>query len=325
MRKLKNALFIEFFLSVGLALLMFFVVGLQNGMFLFSIPFEWIGTGLRYLSLWSTFGNVIAIFVYIFLSLLPLIYLLRKRKKIGLTKADALLPIISIYSFYMLYEFINPGLMIDRVPEIMADASSLPFVKMTLVIVFYSLCIGYLILRLAGTLSMSNIDNRFSYLCLGLQRILILVSVIYTFFLGYFYIFEALKNLSKYEAENSALINLLFTVVKYILESLPILFTILILIAAVNLLKEMIGNHMQEEEIIAANQMGRISRHTVYITVMSNITINIIQFLLSNQLNDTMYNLELSLFPLIIAFFAMILSGYFKQTKDLHEDNEMII
>jgi hypothetical protein len=56
-----------------------------------------------------------------------------------------------------------------------------------------------------------------------------------------------------------------------------------------------------------------------------NILSNVLTFVFSKQLNDTAYRLEISLFPLIIAFMAMILSGFFKATKELNEDNEMII
>ena len=91
------------------------------------------------------------------------------------------------------------------------------------------------------------------------------------------------------------------------------------------LLKTMISSHMKEEEIKAANQLGIIGKTSVYVTVIANITLNVIQFLLSSQLNDTSYILEISVVPLIIAFSAIILAGYFRETKELYEDNEMII
>jgi len=207
----------------------------------------------------------------------------------------------------------------------LSDSFALPFIQMSWVIIFYTLWIGYIILRLVGTLSTFNIEDKSSYLNVELQKILIFVSALYTFFLGYFSTFQMLLSLRKYLNEDSSSINLIFVVVKFILVGLPIIFTVQILLAGIMLLKTMVSNHMREEEITAAYQMGIISRRTVYMTVLTNITLNIMQFLLSRQLNDTAYILEISVIPLIIAFAAMILSGYFRKTKELYEDNEMII
>ncbi|MGB4658674.1 MAG: hypothetical protein WBI07_05820, partial [Mobilitalea sp.] len=63
----------------------------------------------------------------------------------------------------------------------------------------------------------------------------------------------------------------------------------------------------------------------VYVTVFSNIVSNVLQFIFSNLLNDIDYSLNISLTPLIIAFLAMILSGYFKESMELYDDNNMII
>jgi len=176
-----------------------------------------------------------------------------------------------------------------------------------------------------GTLSTNGTEDKLSFLCNRLQRILIIVSVFYTFLLGCFTTFQLFIDLSKYLSEGRTPINAVFVVITYLLGGLPMIFTILTLLAGVMLLRAMTTNHMKEEEIKAATAMGLISKRAVYVTVISNITLNIMQFLLSKQLNDTAYSLEISLFPLIIAFSAMILSGYFKETKELQEDNEMII
>jgi len=55
---------------------MFFMVGISNGVYLLSIPFELIEKGLRYLSLSSSIGNAIAILFYVAFSLKPVIYIL---------------------------------------------------------------------------------------------------------------------------------------------------------------------------------------------------------------------------------------------------------
>lgn len=324
MQTIKKGLLLEGFLSVVLASLMFFLAGIRNGIFLLSMPFELIGAGLRKLSLSSGIGNVIAIFLFIMLSLFPVFYFIKKEKKTGLNKVDTLLPVISIYCFYMLYQFINPGLMINQMPDLLAEPSALPYIKLSLSILFYSLSVGYMILRMVKTLSTIEAVDKSNYLYLGLQKILFFVSILYTFFLGYFTTIQFFIDYQKNINEGRSALNTLFIIIKYFLENIPIFYTILILIAGIVLLKAMMSSQ-PGEEVNAANQLGMISTRTVYITVISNIVLNTLQFLLSKRLNDTDFNLEFSLFPLIISFSAMILSGYFKKTKDLSEDNELII
>ena len=251
--------------------------------------------------------------------------MLRLRSKCKLKQVDLLLPIISIYCFYMLYAFVNTELMVNRMPALLADEFSLPFLKVSWVFIFYSLCIGYIVLRMVGNLPTTEEEDRSSYLCVKLQQILLFVSTVYIFFLGYFSTFQMFLNIRKNVDANTSPINVSFVIVKFILESLPGIFTILIMLAGIMLLKTMISSHMKEEEIKAANQLGIIGKRCVYVTLIANITLNVLQFLLPCQLNDMSYLLEISVVPLILAFSAMILAGYFRKTKELYEDNEMII
>jgi hypothetical protein len=214
--------------------------------------------------------------------------------------------------------------MINQMPDLLADTSALPYIKLSLSILFYSLIVGYMILRMVRTLSRIKAVDKTNYLYLGLQKSLLFVSILYTFLLGYFTTIQFFTDYHKNIEEGRSALNTLFIIIKYILENIPILYTILILIAGIVLLKAMMSSQ-PGEEVNAANQLGMLSTRTVYITVISNIVLNILQFLLSKRLNDTDFNLEFSLFPLIISFSAMILSGYFKKTKDLSEDNELII
>ncbi len=324
MQNVKRGFVLEGIFSMGLAVLMFFLAGISNGLFLLSIPFELIGAGLRRLSLSNTVGNGIAVLVFAVISLIPIFYMIYKIKKYRWDKVDVILPIISFYSFYMIYSFINPGLLLNQLPALIADASAMPYIKLSLSILFYSLCISYVILHTVGKLSKENMVNNSHYLYSGLQKILLTISVLYTFLIGYFSTFQLLVDFYKNIKEERSTVSFLFVFIKYTLKNLPILFTILIFMSAILLLKAMITNETREE-MEAANRLGSISRRAVYITVISNITLNGIQFLLSNRLNDTDFSLEFSLFPLIISFSAMIISGYLRKTKELVEDNELII
>jgi hypothetical protein len=239
----------------------------------------------------------------------------------------------------MLYEFINQGLMLNHVPQMLNDTSLLPVIKLALAIIFYSLFLGYLIIRMLDALVKENIEDRMQFLCHGLQKILLALAAVYTLFIGYFVTFQMFSSLNQHAVKTSTIapyfgsitlpsnvmLDQFMVILTYLFQCLPIVYSIFILINGVKLLKVMTSHHMQEEEYIAATQLSNISRKAVYATVFSNLSLNMIQLLLMNHLSGTSFQLEIILSPLIISFGAMILSSYFKETKELQEDNEMII
>ena len=94
------------------------------------LPFELIGKGLRFLSLSSAIGNVIAIIIYAAISMIPAIYVINQRKRGRTHKEDILLVAFTGLLFYSMYMFINPGLMYQKMPDIFSmDQNSLIVMK----------------------------------------------------------------------------------------------------------------------------------------------------------------------------------------------------
>ncbi len=322
--KLRIGLIIEVIIATILATLMYYVVGFNNSLYLLTAPFDLIGKGLRILSLSSFLGNKIAILLYGVIALLPVIILLRKSSS-KFKKSHLLLLFLSIYNFYMLYQFINPILMMNRLPKEIKDVSTLPMLKMSLAVIFYVLCFSYLMVQLLENLQKDNMPRGFGFLCNKLQIILTVVSMIYTFVLGYFKTFDVFKAYDTYLNQNISPMNGVFILLTYILEGIPVVLSIMILLSGIHLLQAMTTNHLQEDEIKAAKQLGSISKITVYITVICNLLLNVLQLLFSKDLVNTDYTIRISFIPLVIAFAAVILSGYFKEAKELQEDNDMFI
>lgn len=75
-----------------------------------TFPLEQIGWGLRQLSLSGAMGNIIAIIIYFLIGFIPcgVYWYLRKNGK--LYKIDAMLPLLSVLLWIVLYYMINPGL-----------------------------------------------------------------------------------------------------------------------------------------------------------------------------------------------------------------------
>jgi hypothetical protein len=157
-----------------------------------------------------------------------------------------------------------------------------------------------------------------------LQKILIFAAGVYIFIFSYFYTFQILIDFKQIDNQFTRL-NTVFLTLKYLLEGIPIVFTVLIFSAGILLLRVMLTDHLKDKEGYTVGYLGLVSRQCIIATVFSNISLNLIQLLLSNYIKNTSYNLNISLIPLIIAFSASILAEYFKEAKVIHEDNEMFI
>lgn len=325
MKKILVALLIEGIAAIALSLFMKYYIGMEEAILLLYIPFDLIGKGLRCLSLQSSIGNILALIIYALLCLTPIFWLVFRKLRKQLNYSDILLPIISIYSFYMLFLFVNPNLMYRHVPELFMDESALSIVRLSLAIIFFTLVIGYLIIRMLTTLSQEKEENRMIFLCRRLQVLLYIISILYTFLLGYFSTFELFSQIDQRSFTTGTQMNQVYVLLSFVLKTVPVLFTIVTLVSGIVLLTTISTKHKQEEEVEAAKRMGMFSRRTAFLTVGCNIALNLFQLVFSSQLNDTSIVLNVSLAPLIISISAMILSGFFKETKELYEENEMII
>ena len=325
MKKILVALLIEGIAAIALSLFMKYYIGMEEAILLLYIPFDLIGKGLRCLSLQSSIGNILALIIYALLCLTPIFWLVFRKLRKQLNYSDILLPIISIYSFYMLFLFVNPNLMYRHVPELFMDESALSIVRLSLAIIFFTLVIGYLIIRMLTTLSQEKEENRMIFLCRRLQVLLYIISILYTFLLGYFSTFELFSQIDQRSFTTGTQMNQVYVLLSFVLKTVPVLFTIVTLVSGIVLLTTISTKHKQEEEVKAAKRMGMFSRRTAFLTVGCNIALNLFQLVFSSQLNDTSIVLNVSLAPLIISISAMILSGFFKETKELYEENEMII
>lgn len=90
----------------------------MQGFELLYLPWEGVSFILRTLSFSGAAGNAVAFLLYVLISLLPIFYLVWEKgiRKKQLYGEDLLLGILSIYTFYLLYAFINPGLLLNRLP-----------------------------------------------------------------------------------------------------------------------------------------------------------------------------------------------------------------
>ena len=138
----------------------------MNILYFLYFPFEGIGRFLRALSLHSGIGNLLAFFLYVCLALLPLgaeaVWFRKAGRRL---RAVELLPLLlGVYSFYLLYAFVNPHIFYKSAPALGGDAEFLPVIKSFWAGLWYLLFFSYPLLCLVEKLGQEAVLDRKEYL-----------------------------------------------------------------------------------------------------------------------------------------------------------------
>ena len=329
-KNIRLKLIFTAFLSVVAAVLAHLYLGIMNGFQLMYIPFDLLGKGLRFLSLSSALGNGAAIAVYLSLAFIPLVYWLIKRKRGNRDTAGFLLPIISIYSLFLIYFFINPGMMVQRLfPEYGSEVMVIS-IKAILAFLFWGMWLSYFLLKSADTVLAPVSYPKSIPMIRQLQLLLKLGAYLYTIIYSFFMIIPVLTEVSgivqtEGAAETAGFIKISLHFLIYIINSIPVAITVLIYVKGFLLFEAMADKHLKEEEQTAAIALGGVSKIGIYGVVICGLASNILKVIMCGYLKDITVNIYLPLFPLITAFVSMILSGYFKEAGKLKENDELYI
>lgn len=109
---INKLIMIEVVAGILLAFIASKILHMTAALQIMYLPFELIGKGLRFLSLSSAIGNVIAIIIYAAISMIPAIYIIYQRKRGRTHKEDILLvalhdwPVFCHLSFWISPSFI---------------------------------------------------------------------------------------------------------------------------------------------------------------------------------------------------------------------------
>ena len=288
---------------------------------------EGISVWLRSLSLSGGMGNALAFLLYILISLLPALLpgFWIWQKKRGFHGADLLLPLLSAYTFYLLYAFINPALLGRRMPAGLGGEQLLPALKAVYGGLWLSILLSWILLTWIRTLNEREILDRKEFLYQGMSivltmTIMIVLLSLYTDGTQFVLRLNALK-------ENAAGTNtdMVFAFLRTVTMLIPSFFLLAILYQIKRLLKTMNQEPFKEGEVREAERLSQISRSAVTTSISSNLIWNGALFFWSESLTNVDYQWEFSLFPLLAAFGSLILARYLREAGELRRDNEMII
>nr|WP_315025018.1 hypothetical protein [uncultured Aminipila sp.] len=322
--------------SVILATVMYFIGKIPTIYYGIYLPMEAVAVGLRWLSLSSTIGNIAAWILYLDICLIPVLFAFRKKLSRQLEKirnrhhlkleseqtcplelTDVILIALSIYLFFMMYCFINPGMISNITPKaIGADISDmLPALKYFLAGVAYSLIIAYFVLKFAGSFKNTDIWKQ-------TERVLLFFTIVYV---AFFCFTLPLNLFQQYENSVISEAGIFITVIKFFLDLLPMVCFVGIIESGIRLIQLLKENKYNESAVNIANLMAERSRATVTVSIVCNITQNVIQLIFWRELLHANFLLDIPFLPLILAFAGLLIAEYLKESSLLYDDNQMII
>ena len=288
-------------------------------------PFELLGDGLRSLSLSGTVGNIAAIIIYCLLSLIPaFIWIILKNKK-HLVKIDGFLIILSGVLFFIIYYLINPTLfMINGIASV------------TLAFLFYSLLVGYLVLR--GITVWSKSDT------VGLQNgIRLLIYLLMISLIGAILI-ECVVNLPQaiqtLKDKNTAVtdpwsmygtnmpglsVTIVFLVLRSVVTVIPCIWEIVILTIILDIVKELGENRYSEKVINGFEKLGNICKQMLVATVGLNMGYAVLQVVFRNRLYEINMDVNVPIASIVLVLAVMLVAKYMKETQKMKEELDMFI
>lgn len=286
-----------------------------------TFPFAQIGKGLRALSLASSAGNMAAFAIYLFIAIIPILYLVYRvaRQKKAPDAIDLLLIVMSVMLFVMLYLMVNPGYINSNL------YGAMPGKGMALTMTFWSMVVGYVVLRCIK----ASVGTDEAKLARYLKLILIAVAVAIglSAVLGIFReVIPAVQGVRAIDEQlNSDYNTSVFLWIKYFADKVPSLLNIIVIASAIKMVDQLRIDRYSMETISAAENLSRICRIAVTVMILTSIAVNLFQFLVWTRVYKTSYVVDLPLFSIALCIAILLLSKFFASDRELKEENDMII
>lgn len=288
-----------------------------NGMFsaFSAFPLEQVGYGLRSLSLSGNIGNMIAIILYVAISLIPLVFVIRKKRH----WEDVLLGILSLMLFLSLYSMINPGWFSTHMALPLGEKAE----KALLGTMCYSLLAGYIILRLIRSFYAADRPALIRYLHIILYALsmILVYSVFSEHFSGLINAFEALRDGNKGN-EHLLGTSYVFLTLRYLTDSIPYFLDVIIIFSIQQLLH---AEPNSEDSVNAAERLSQLCGKSLIIMILSTAAYHLSQLLFLKQIYQSSVTVELPLFSLLFVLTVLLVTQYIRENKVLKEDNDLFI
>lgn len=287
-----------------------------------AFPFEQIGQMLRNLSLWSRLGNGVAMALWIGISLLPIVPVLKEQREKERYVEHGLLILLAVVLLAVLYWMTNPALLYSWLPKVsgvldMDVSGLLAVVKVMLGVTVWSVAVCFIVFRLLRLFRNGEKEQLFVYL----RRMLYGIC---TLFAGAIVLEVAGILIPGLQAVQRPADGL-FTVLRFTVAALPYMMDILITLSVVKLLDALLKSSHASAVTEAAHRASGLCCLALAVVTASVVVLNLLQLACMKYLSDVNVTAKIPVMSLVFVLAALLFSRLIEENKKLTEENEMFI
>lgn len=291
---------------------------------IFTFPMEQIGWGLRQLSLSGSLGNIFAIILYLFVGLIPVLVWLILKCKGRNCKRDYLLFLLSGFLLLVLYYMINPGLIEIGVVGVGKELWGGTF---------YSLLVGYLVLRILKKSEEAEMKG----LQKGMQLLLYSVMVVFAYFIVYEFLIHLPATIATVREANTAAVDIfgnpeeglmvtyIFLLLQSFISALPYALNVFLLFLGTKAIKELLTDAYSDQAVSAVKKIGTYCRKTLGIVVSSVAVFNVLQLLFGKLLYQIQITANIPLFSILFVVAILVVTRFVEENQKLKQDSDLFI
>jgi hypothetical protein len=309
--------------------------GGEGMIYALAMPFVWAGAGLRALSLSGFVGNMLAVLVYVLVSLLPVWPLIRKSRRPKGSFLRLLLVAASAYLFFLLYFMVNPSLIQTLLNAALGGFTAMMMADQAILcLYFYSLLIACWIIGVIADSDRLTQKLRQLMVVLGAS---IIVSVFYSGLANLKNAFASLPYASGDEFPYGLGLNMqgapvsfpacdvLIAVLRFAFDSAPAILLLTLLPMADRLLKSLEQSFFSEEnQHLAAAIAGRC-RLVILVSISGMLVMGALQLILAKYLYNVNLTGSAPILVLTVSLAMMLLSRYLERSFAVYRENQMMI
>lgn len=277
-------------------------------------PFDWIGQGLRTMSLSGPAGNVGAIVLYVLVCLSPLALLWKRTPR----KEDVLLLGCVVLLFYVMYIMVNP----HKITPLLDQSIG----KMLLGGAVYSMLIAWGVLKLLGRGAKNDGIQMYRAL-----RIFLMICAAECFVAAFGVgIMELRADIQSIQAANTMPgLDLMPTyAVRFLMFAAAALEYSLdgaVMLRGMKLLGELEADPYSESCVAAADKINGLCVKALALIILSNTVLNVTQAALLNYLHNIDVTVSIPVMSMAVVFGTMALTRLLVQGKEIKDDNDLFV
>ena len=279
-----------------------------------NFPWEQIGWGLRQLSLSGDVGNIFAIILFWLIGTLPCdVWFLLKKKGKALS-IDWMLAGLSVVLLLVLYYMINPGLL----PVAVIGS------KMLLGSAFYSVLVGYLVLRVIS-------GNRYADVVVlqrGLRMVLYAVMILFVWSVVaelFLCLPSAIQTLMEKNTASALTWTYVFLTLQSVVKALPNALGAMAVFFCIRVLDELLREAYSKQAQVLIKRIIGFCKKSLIVVVVSGMSLNLLQIMFASKLYQVNLVVNIPIFSILFFLVIHLLARYIEENQRWKMENELFI